>query len=442
MTLEERAAVGVPLGTLLSSDAGGKFVLLAVAVGDRRASPPSRPSVRRRAGDVRRPRRDRGAAAMLARAAGGHAARITRSRPHPVAALRRRRHVDRRPRVARPRRLLRASSRRRCGGSRGSRGGAVHRRGVRRPPRRSNELGWGWWLHPFQNGYSTTLVVKLADRGAADRARCAEPVPQRPAVRGASARGPCSRTVGAEIALAGGRPRGHRRAHRPPAAGAEAEAAPDAAKPLVVTGSDFATTTKVRLEISPGTVGPNAFVADVPDFDSGEPVDAHRVSLTFAARRSARGRSTLELEPAARGNVAAARHRARAAGDLVRHRARRGAGGLRRGPAQVTPQAPEQHVDVSRAQGQPDLYTITLQGGLQIQAYVDPGEPGRTNQVHVTAFDTDGAELPLAQRDPHDPPAGRRAVPARDAPARRRALRREHRPHDRRVVVRHRRAHA
>jgi nitrogen fixation protein FixH len=45
--------------------------------------------------------------------------------------------------------------------------------------------------------------------------------------------------------------------------------------------------------------------------------------------------------------------------------------------------------------GQPDLYTITLQGGLQIQAYVDPGEPGRTNQVHVTAFDADGQELPL-----------------------------------------------
>jgi nitrogen fixation protein FixH len=50
---------------------------------------------------------------------------------------------------------------------------------------------------------------------------------------------------------------------------------------------------------------------------------------------------------------------------------------------------------VSRVPGQPDLYTITLQGGLQIQAYVDPGEPGRTNQVHVTAFDADGQELPL-----------------------------------------------
>jgi len=56
---------------------------------------------------------------------------------------------------------------------------------------------------------------------------------------------------------------------------------------------------------------------------------------------------------------------------------------------------PGHHVDISRVPGQPTLYTFTLEGGLQIQAYVDPGEPGRTNQVHVTVFDADGKELPL-----------------------------------------------
>ena len=64
-------------------------------------------------------------------------------------------------------------------------------------------------------------------------------------------------------------------------------------------------------------------------------------------------------------------------------------------PLSVTPQRPEQHIEVSRVEGQPDLYTITLEDGLQIQSYVDPGQPGRTNQVHVTAFDQDGKELPL-----------------------------------------------
>ena len=44
--------------------------------------------------------------------------------------------------------------------------------------------------------------------------------------------------------------------------------------------------------------------------------------------------------------------------------------------------------------GQPDLYTITLEGGVQIQTYVDPGAPG-PNQLHVTAFDASGQELPL-----------------------------------------------
>jgi hypothetical protein len=64
-------------------------------------------------------------------------------------------------------------------------------------------------------------------------------------------------------------------------------------------------------------------------------------------------------------------------------------------PLQVMPKTPGQRVDISKVPGQPTLYTITLEGRLQIQAYVDPGEPGRTNQVHVTTFDADGKELPL-----------------------------------------------
>jgi hypothetical protein len=57
--------------------------------------------------------------------------------------------------------------------------------------------------------------------------------------------------------------------------------------------------------------------------------------------------------------------------------------------------APDQDVDVSRAEGQPDIYTFHFDGWLSIQSYVDPGIAGRTNQVHVTAFDAEGAELPL-----------------------------------------------
>jgi hypothetical protein len=55
---------------------------------------------------------------------------------------------------------------------------------------------------------------------------------------------------------------------------------------------------------------------------------------------------------------------------------------------------PEQIVTVSSAEGRPDLYTFTLPDGSQLQAYLDPGSPG-ANQIHVTAFDSDGNELSL-----------------------------------------------
>ena len=46
------------------------------------------------------------------------------------------------------------------------------------------------------------------------------------------------------------------------------------------------------------------------------------------------------------------------------------------------------------------------EGGLQIQAYVDPGTPG-TNQLHVTAFDASGNELPLGSTSVHaESPSG------------------------------------
>jgi hypothetical protein len=64
-------------------------------------------------------------------------------------------------------------------------------------------------------------------------------------------------------------------------------------------------------------------------------------------------------------------------------------------PLEVRLRPPDQHIEVSRAEGQPDLHTITFDGGVSIQAYVDPGVPGQTNQVHVTAFDAGGAELRL-----------------------------------------------
>jgi len=162
---------------------------------------------------------------------------------------------------------------------------------------------------------------------------------------------------------------------------------------VILSGSDFATTMNVRLVVTPGSAGTNRFEVGVTDFDSGAPLDADRVSLRF--------------EPVGRSGVGASTL------DLVTHGDRwRGAGtqlslegvwtitvvvqtssaGTEIPLTLVT--RPDQTVSVARAVGQPDLNTITLPGGQQIQAYNDPGAAG-PNQLHLTTFDAAGNELPL-----------------------------------------------
>ena len=53
---------------------------------------------------------------------------------------------------------------------------------------------------------------------------------------------------------------------------------------------------------------------------------------------------------------------------------------------------------VTRTPGLPDLYTITLPDGSSVQAYLDPARPGRA-EVHFTAFDANGRELPLTSAE-------------------------------------------
>lgn len=389
MTLAERSSVGVPLGTLLSSEAGGKFVLLAVAL--------AIAGVAALAAALRPGRATltalgvTAAGAMLARAAGGHAA------GSPVTVATQWLHflgvgawigglvwlvvgLIRRLEPAQVRRYSQLAA---VGLV------VVVVSGVLRS---TNELGWGWLLHPLQSDYSTTLVVKLTivaaliALGAVNRYRNVARFEQRgprPVLRTAGGELALAVCVFAATALLTG---------LPPQPNAEA---PHAPRPLVVRGSDFATTTRVELRITPGTVGPNAFAASVTDYDTGQPVDARRVSLTFELAGQPNVTSTLELEPGHHdaweaSGTALAQQGAWTVTVLVE-----GAGSSVEVPLEVTPKPPDQHIDVSRVPGQPDLYTITLEGGVQIQSYVDPGEPGRTNQVHVTAFDADGKELPL-----------------------------------------------
>lgn len=392
MTLQERATLDVPLGTLLGSDVGARFVQLAVAVGVAGVAAFAA-SVRTSTSTLVLLAATAGAA-MAVRVMGGHAGSSI------VQELLQIGHFAAAAAwigglvwlVVGLVRGIDAERVRRYSTIAGVGLGTVFLTGVLRA---SNELGgFTWWLHAFDNGYGTTLVIKLivvgslVAVGALNRYRNVRRFDE----LGSS---PLLRTVGGELLLAAGvfaltgvltglPPQGGRVATPPPAP-----------ERLVVTGSDFATTTNVRLEISPGTVGPNEFVAEITDYDSGEPVDARLVTLSFGLPERPEVTSELELERSADGTWRAVGTPLSVAGTWSIDVLIEGAGDSVEVPLEVTPVTPEPRVEVSRQEGLPDLYTIYLEGGVTIHAYVDPGEPGRTNQVHVTAFDAAGAELRL-----------------------------------------------
>jgi len=174
---------------------------------------------------------------------------------------------------------------------------------------------------------------------------------------------------------------------------------PPAAPPAAISasGADFATTMRVRLRATPGIPGQNAFRVSVVDYDSGAPLPAGAVTLGFAAT----GRPELapsELDLAADGDAWSGdgTNLSIAGAWDVTVRVQRGAR-TTEVPLTLVTRAPQQQVTASSPiPGQPTVYTITLAGGEQLQAYNDPGSPG-PNQLHLTAFDAAGQELPLAE---------------------------------------------
>jgi copper transport protein len=391
MTLAERSAVEVSLGTLLASDAGGAFVRLAVAVA---VAALTVVLAWRRPGRATLIALAAGAGvAMLTRAAGGHAGGSV----GPVLVqwfhlmgvgvwigglvwlvLGLRRGLD----PAQVRRFSNLAA-----------GGLliVFASGVLRA---SNELGGPtWFLDAFDTDYGTVLVVKLGlvallvGLGALNRFRNV------PAYPSGGTR-PLLRAVGGELALAVGvfaltgtltglPPQG------------DGPTGPPPTRSLAVMGSDFGTTTEVTLRISPGTVGPNSFLATVVDFDTGEPVDARRVSLSFSVPDRPDVGSTLELQPRPDGTWRAEGTALSIDGAWEIVVLIELAGGSVEVPLALVPRSAHARVELSRSEGQPDLYTISLPSGERMQCYLDPGAPG-TNQLHLTAFDPSGAELALA----------------------------------------------
>jgi copper transport protein len=173
-----------------------------------------------------------------------------------------------------------------------------------------------------------------------------------------------------------------------------ASAKPPAAPSLQVEGSDFATSVRIALGVAPGTPGPNTFTAKVTDYDSGEDWPATRVSLRFTSRSQPDvGTSTLELAKGGDGLWRGQGSQLSIAGSWSVVGLVEGSGPGVSVPMKLETRAAQQPVKVSKAPGQPTLYTVTLAGGGTLQGYIDPGQVG-PNTVHFTFFNAGGDEQP------------------------------------------------
>jgi hypothetical protein len=178
-------------------------------------------------------------------------------------------------------------------------------------------------------------------------------------------------------------------------------------QPLVLTGSDAATTVKVRLSVSPGTPGFNTFALTVTDYDTGAPVTPTAVKLTFSSIDTPTvGDSTLELRSTGRGAFSGQ------GANLSLNGRWRVAILLEQGAAstevdlQATLTSPPPKVDVQHfGGGLPTLYTVHLTEGRTVQIYFDPDHSGAT-QFHATYFDSNGKELPIGSITVTVGPAG------------------------------------
>jgi copper transport protein len=397
LALAQRAESGAGLGTFLGTNVGRGILWRAAALGGAAVALMVVP----RAGSSDRARRGAvgiaglaGVGAMLAEVAAG----TRRGRPVPPAArgrfavdpLPRRRGVDRRAGRA---------ARRHPGGDRpdqgvrratilGHRAGGGGRVAVTGGIRALQEVGS--WKALVTTSYGWVVLAKvglllvLIGLGAMNRYRH---VPQ--AERSLSGLRRVSRVEISVAALALAAtailtglapPRGETAQAAGPAAG------------IVVAGSDFATTLRVRLEVTPGYAGVNTFVAEVADFDSGQPLRS-RVALRFSPLdEPGVGPSTLELKPSSKaGEYRASGPNLSLDGrwlvDVLVQQAATSA------EVQLLV-ATRCRVRADSAPGQPTIFTADLAGGATVQGYLDPGVAG-LNEIHFTFFDSAGAELPI-----------------------------------------------
>jgi copper transport protein len=180
-----------------------------------------------------------------------------------------------------------------------------------------------------------------------------------------------------------------------PPASYGASPGPAAPTPVIVAGSDFGTSVRVKLVIKPGTPGLNDFSAAVTDYDSGAPVNATSITLRFAlASATGVGGSTLVLPSTGPGTYEASGGNLSLDGIWKVTAVVAGTSGTVEVPLTLATRIPAQQVDANAVAGLPTVFIAHLASGDTLQVYIDPGTPG-PNELHATFFDLAGNELPV-----------------------------------------------
>ena len=251
-----------------------------------------------------------------------------------------------------------------------------------------NEVGsWGALL---STGYGRLVLVKaalllaLAGLGAVNRYRNVPRAAR--SVRGLHrvSRGELALAVGALTSAAV-------LATLVPPAQVPAEARAPAA--FRATASDFATSVRARLEVTPALPGANRFSLRVTDYDTAEPVEAQRVSLRFAYLGGADvAESTLELRPAGDGAYRGTGSTLSLGGPWeVTALVQRGADAVEV-PFQVATLCTA--VEIPGEGPQPDIHLVEVGEEGSVEGYMVPIGGGRF-EVHFTFIGPDGKALPV-----------------------------------------------
>ena len=263
-----------------------------------------------------------------------------------------------------------------------------------------DEVGWPQhWGRLFTTSFGVTVLIKVALFGGLVTLAAINHFVNVPAVASGS-KDPrvLRRTVAAEVTIAALilAVTGVMTSLPPSATVAAAATRPPAPARVEVTGHDFASSVNVRLTVTPGTVGPNTFTADVRDFDTNQPVAATGVTLTFSlAGRPDLGTPSVTLHEAGAGVWTAQALTLSTFGRWSLTALVQEAANAVSVPLQLTTRLAPETIASNAASGQPTLYTITFAGtDGSLQTYIDPGSAG-ANTVHFTFFTPSGSEQPI-----------------------------------------------